>query len=145
DEESIELHRHHLAQRKPVLEDEIQQCKHDTLAQEVDERTLNKRNRPYAAYLLQFQPQYLNGSGVQAVDLLVGEAEAFHQFYITKAFRGAAGQGVRFFKNAALYHLYLFTEQAGEPAQQQGAAQVNEYQPAAEADSIYYHEHDAHN
>lgn len=144
DEERVELHRYHLPQRQLIVKDEVEQTEHNTLAQKVDKRALHKADAADAAYLLQLQPQYFDGSSIEAAYLLIRQPEALYQFYIAQAFCSAARQCGGFVHNVFLYHLYLLAEDIGKPAKQQRTTKIDKHQPAAERKGIHHHKHNTH-
>ena len=95
------------------MKHEVEQRKHDTLLQEVHEGALHKRDGTYALHFAQLQLQDLKGCSIQPVDLLMRQAEAFHQLNIAQGFRRGAGERRCFGDDAFLNSLDLSAEYTG--------------------------------
>ena len=87
DEERVDEQREELPDGDRARVNQIQHQEHDAGAQKVDRRPLDEAEASQVPHLLQLQPQNFLRGAVQARDLLLAEAEAFHELDIAQATR----------------------------------------------------------
>src|SRR5688500_1357818 len=83
---------------------------HDT-SYKVDRRALQVAHTPDILHFLQLESEDLVRCLVQALDLLVGESEAFDKFYVAQRFRCGPCERGGFLDNTFLNDLYFPAEQ----------------------------------
>src|ERR1700722_8655028 len=107
DEERIDEQREELPDGDALREDQVQHQEHDGGAQQVDAGALYETQTAQVAHLFEFELEDLVGGAIQPVDLLLRQAQAFHQFNIAQRFGGGARQGGRLADDALLDNFNL--------------------------------------
>lgn len=116
----------------------------DELPQGVDEGALYKADAADALHFGKLQLEDVEGVFVEALDLLFGQAEAFHQLDVAQRLRGGAGQRGGLFHNHLLDLLYFFAQQIRHPGEQKNAAEVNDRQAPVLVERVQGHKNNAH-
>lgn len=138
------LHGHDFTRRQLALVHQPHEHEQDELPQGVDEGALYEADAADALHLGELQLEDVEGVFVEALDLLFGQAKAFHQLDVAQRFRGGAGQRGGLFYNNLLDFLHFFAEQIRHPGEQKNAAEVNDRQAPMLVERIQGHKNDAH-